>query len=360
MHMVAMGAVISIFAGCAVQAGDQGEAVDATQDPLRIRCDIDCPDTSGTSSGSITSSGGTTTSSSSSSSSSGTYTPPTPITGQPQGLTGGLAYINHDCGFHLNGIIDLALKIGNFYKECLAATDPNCISAGGDAVKGIVNADIWGCSNPTLSLPGFVGGTQTLTMSSDFKSFKVSGEPGWGVGSDGDRGNNSGFGFYHQELVAGAGGVTDLSKSRLFALPAGTACGFHHTQNTPANATLGMGTCMGLDPALGQCPSGWNLKYHFDMQSGDGTTDCNNPANLNSPHCGYFVWCEYQDPNNFCPNGSACEWDAINKGYAVGVASSTYASGADYYGQYCPAGSYRSSYYDDGMSAGQGVSSCTH
>ena len=101
---------------------------------------------------------------------------------------------------------------------------------------------------------------------------------------------------------------------------------------------------MGSDPALGQCPSGWRPRSHFDMSSGNGS----------------FVWCEYLDPSSFCPNGSACELGAASAGYAIGVASDTDASGNDVYGTACPAGLTRSAWFDDGRGAGQGLGSCVH
>jgi hypothetical protein len=94
------------------------------------------------------------------------------------------------------------------------------------------------------------------------------------------------------------------------------------------------------------------------MSSGDGLVDCNDPASLSSAHCGYYVWCEYQDPNNFCQVGSACEQNAVQRGFTIALHSNVDSYGTSLRGAACPAGTYRSSYYDDGRSAGQGLSGC--
>jgi hypothetical protein len=110
---------------------------------------------------------------------------------------------------------------------------------------------------------------------------------------DGDFGNHANAGYYHQEL---AGGVTFPADSTNFVLPRGATCGFHHTRNTNPPST-----CMGFDPANGAvdqhgnplrldfpspgmpgCPNGWFPNKAFDMSS----------------DYGYWVWCEYLDPNN--------------------------------------------------------------
>ena len=270
--------------------------------------------------------------------------PPTPVTGLPQGLTGGLAYINHLCGFTIANVFPVVSAVGGVFPACGSGALPACVLAGASAVKAFIDLGQSWCSDPTINLGGAVAGVQTLSMP-DASHFNISSAPGWSVSSDGDRGNNASFGFYHQELTAAdGGGLTDTSISTRFALPGGTACGFHHTQNTPANSLPGSGTCMGSDPALGQCPSGWRPRSHFDMSSDTGS----------------FVWCEYLDPNGFCPNGSTCELNAASAGYAIGVASDTDAAGNDIYGAACPAGLTRSAWFDDGRGAGQGLGSCVH
>src|SRR5215831_6484605 len=150
-------------------------------------------------------------------------------------------------------------------------------------------------------------------------------------------------GFYHQELVSG--GVTDLTRSASFQLFPGTACGFHHTQATPGL------TCMGLDPAQGLRPSGWAARSHQDYNSG-----------------GSYVWCEYQDPNNYCtdpnappyPNMTVCQALAHESGYSNTISSNTDDTGfAAITNGNCITGWYKSPYFDDGRSSGWGLSFCT-
>jgi hypothetical protein len=163
---------------------------------------------------------------------------------------------------------------------------------------------------------------------------------GFAVRSDGDFGMPSGSGFYHQELVSG--GITRFTSgatpSDQFKLLPGTACGFHHTINTPGE------TCMGFDPAAGQCPTGWVSKKSFDMSSGSG----------------YFAWCEYQDPHQLCaPTGQGFN-DCVNAanyfGMALDVGSNTDATGSRDFSA-CPTGAWSQS-YDSGRSSGQGISWC--
>ena len=111
---------------------------------------------------------------------------------------------------------------------------------------------------------------------------------------DGDFGNWRTAGYYHQELSSG--GVTYPADSTHFVLARGAVCGFHHTRNSNPPST-----CMGYDPAVGAvdahgqplrldwpssgmpgCPEGWRPRKAFDMSS----------------DYGYWVWCEYLDPNN--------------------------------------------------------------
>ena len=136
-----------------------------------------------------------------------------------------------------------------------------------------------------------------------------------------------------------------LAASASFALPRGTACGFHNTRNSPAKAP-GLGTCMGLDPAYGQCPAGWRPRNHFDMSS----------------DYGQYVWCEYLDPKGLCPDGSPCAQGALQAGYAIAIASNTDPTGYSLYGNglACPIGGYRSVFVDAGRPGGQGLGVCTH
>jgi hypothetical protein len=164
--------------------------------------------------------------------------------------------------------------------------------------------------------------------------------PGFKVVFDGDFGNSDGRGFWHQEYV---NGVTDASVSARFNLPRGSTCGLHHTRNSPGK------TCMGFDPAAGQCPAGWVARGGFDMSS----------------DYGYWVWCEYQDPNNLGTGGS---WSAtVPAGLACGVShddggSPGYCLGIDTRNPNglanCPASMFRSGFYDDGRSSGRGLGWC--
>ncbi len=358
IHMVTAGALVFVFAGCIVGSGG-GEKVGEGFEALM--CET-CSSGAGAGTGSSGHTG-VTSSHSSSTTSSTTSTsgslPPQPITGLPQGLTGGLAYFYGVCEFSANVMWP---PTGGFWSEC---TSPY----GSPCVQSILDFTNSGCEILTVGLNATVAGAQTLTMTwngqhvtstySTNTTLTIAGASGWAVGSDGDRGLMGSSGFYHQELSSVAGGITAPSKSTLFELPPGTACGFHHTQSSPPQGE--MGTCMGYDAGARTCPQGWLPKHHFDMSSGDGSVDCGSPStDLRNQHCGYFVWCEYQDPNNFCPAGSACAQAASAAGYAVAIASDVDPNGySTDYGTSCPAGLTRSAWYDDGRSAGQGVGTCT-
>src|SRR5882672_9149537 len=77
---------------------------------------------------------------------------------------------------------------------------------------------------------------------------------GFHIANDGDLGASPNNGFYHQALTFG-----DIQQPGAASLPAGTACGFKHTCNSSRNET-----CMGFDPAKGQCPRGWTAKSASD------------------------------------------------------------------------------------------------
>jgi hypothetical protein len=238
-------------------------------------------------------------------------------------------------------------------------------------VNTVNGGNLLSCGHPNVFRSGSVvaAGTttpvQTLILNPSGTSFSLNAAPGWLTLSDGDRGNSTNFGFYHQELTAPGGGVTDITVSDRFRLPRGAVCGFHHSQNTAYNPPAGrQSTCMGQDPAIGDCPHGWAAKNHFDMSSGDGTASCTNLNGEAGGHCGYFAWCEYQDPNGYCDDDPSCTANARAAGYGFGVSSSTDPSGFESYGggsaasPPCPAGFSRTNFYDDGRLAGQGLSWC--
>lgn len=194
---------------------------------------------------------------------------------------------------------------------------------------------------------GTVDGAATL-LSGGQRSAK----PGWRSFSDGDIVAGTNHGFYHQELLSEGGGITSVSPDRL-VLPAGTACGFHHTLNSPPRD--GAGTCMGIDPGRDSCPVGWIPRRHFDMGSGDGHADCNSLAGLLSGHCHYFVWCEYMDPSNTCKD-PGCLGAAVRTA-TMGIESNTDQSGATLR-PVCPPGTTRTPFFDRGRGSGEGLSFC--
>jgi len=227
----------------------------------------------------------------------------------PQGITGGLSY-------YVSG-------------------DPGTIVDGSFVPGG-----------PGLVVSGSVDGIQTLGDQSGLNS-------GWWLASDGDRGLHEGNGFYHKELLPEGGGSISRTPDR-YILPEGAACGFHHTQNTPAKD--GHGTCMGMDPGQNQCPNGWIARRHFDMSSGNGSFDCRKAEALLQPvACGYFVWCEYTDPYKLCEDPD-CVFRATRR-VTVGIESNTDDTGAALR-QECPAGTIRTSFFDDGRPEGRGLSFC--
>jgi hypothetical protein len=285
----------------------------------------------------------------------------------PQGLTGGIAHVNHDCNVNLAAIALLgarAVGVLNCSGElgCVA----NAVSTTAEVIMAAQGTSFLTCGPPSVFRSGSVtvsGGrpVPTLLLSTDGGSFTVQAAAGWLTQSDGDIGDNRNFGFYHQELTAAGGGVTDVSVSDKFKLPRGTACGFHHTRNTPFNSMAGpQSTCMGQDQALtGQCPNGWSLRSHFDMSSGDGRAACGNLQNRD--HCAYFTWCEYQDPNQLCDNDPQCLANSRTGGFALGISSNVDPNGVEGGGAGnppCPVGFSRVNFYDDGRSAGQGLSWC--
>jgi hypothetical protein len=101
---------------------------------------------------------------------------------------------------------------------------------------------------------------------------------------------------------------------------------------------------MGRDPAS-SCPNGWTARRHFDMSSDTG----------------FFVWCEYQDPNGLCAGQAATDCGANAKfiGYSTGISSNTDQDGrALANGGACPVGWTSTPFFDDGRPSGQGLHWC--
>lgn len=306
-----------------------------------------------------------------------------PVDEEPQGLTAGLAHVNHECGPNIAAYAAVGLTaIGIVACGSLVFTGVDWGAAGNCAqviqgasgtVAAIPQTNFMQCGPPNVFRSGEVlgpNGSQipTLLLDPSGNSFTVQAADGWVTMSDGDIGNSANFGFYHQELRELGGGSTDLSVSDRFKLPRGTVCGFHHTRNTPFDPLVAFrsgkaSTCMGLDPANGSCPVGWAIKNHFDMSSGDGQQPCGNLANQS--HCAYFVWCEYQDPYSLCEGDPLCLARARQVGMGLRVSSDTDPGGAETLildppanDAPCPAGWVRTNAFDDGRSAGQGLSWC--
>jgi hypothetical protein len=180
------------------------------------------------------------------------------------------------------------------------------------------------------------------------------------------------WGFIYQAYVGtvdvpaavGAGG------SDRFPLPKGTACGFTHTSNGGSlqggipNTDPG---CMGYDPLspdpAQRCPAGWQSRYAFDANSENGRQDCSLGLST-QPDCGFWGWCEYQDPRNLCDG--RCLEDAVASGVAINIQSDKDPSGFawctrpdthDTPGCTCYGGSL-SSHFDAGRSWNEGINWC--
>jgi hypothetical protein len=273
-----------------------------------------------------------------------------PVVGYPQGLTGGVSYINHECSLSLGGLLAV---IGGGLSCAAAFSTINwwILPACGGALLGAVGSGVSAesCDPPTEYVTGHVNGFRTLVIDPNGQSFWTLAAPGWLAREEGDLGNNSGYGFYHQELTApsygvGGNGLT-TGPTDLFKLPYGTDCGFHHNQNSPANLQTGVGTCMGYD-AYVSCPTGWQRKTMYDANSSGG----------------YFVWCEYEDPHEICIADPSCLQTAHNMGLACGLGSDTTDGQPGLCGELgqniCPSGWVPSGYFDDGRSSGQGLMVC--
>ena len=231
-------------------------------------------------------------------------------------------------------------------------SNANCVSG----VKGVIRSLPQGLSGGlTYAGMGFWDGGSVAGIATWKWGVGLQSNSGWKTVSDGDRGQPAGVGFYHQELLAAGGGVRSATPDRLM-LPAGTACGFHHTQNSPADLSTGAGTCMGMDPGRNACPKGWVARRHFDMSSGNGSRNCGTADALEHPEaCGFFVWCEYTDPYKLC-TGAGCV-DRATRMATVGIQSDTDATGATLR-PICPSGTTRTPFYDDGRPEGKGLSFC--
>jgi hypothetical protein len=279
---------------------------------------------------------------------------PTPL---PLGLTGGIAYVNHLCDPSIRAVGALVGSLVGL-AACGTSAGFACFGAILGAAGGITAAagtSFLSCGVANVLVSGRVSGlgpsepVPTLMLKPDGSQFTWQAADGWVNLSDGDKGNNQNYGFYHQELKSYGGGTKDLTVSDKFRLPRGTACGFHHTQNTPPQLVAGerTSTCMGNDPASDGCPNGWAVKSHFDMSSDNG----------------YFTWCEYQDPHGLCDTDPQCLVRARANGYAVGISSNTDATGVESGGSLhnapCPSPGYvRTSFFDDGRDRDKGLSWC--
>jgi len=199
---------------------------------------------------------------------------------------------------------------------------------------------------------------------------------GFQVVHDGDSGFASTRGWVHWrfEDPAGAGFVgksdTDPSHADLFILPKGAVCGLHHTFWT-SNATGKDYTCMNYDPgkafpitqafptstSLVGCPPGqtgnaWVARKAFDMSSGSG----------------YWVWCEYQDPNGFSYNHRGLNFGGI----MCGLSHNNTSTGNTLFGTCAGVPAWTGSgppncssgneiprgWFDDGQASGVGLGGC--
>jgi hypothetical protein len=178
--------------------------------------------------------------------------------------------------------------------------------------------------------------------------------PGYAWVFDGDFGASSGDGFYHQRLV---NGVTDPAQASTFVLPHGTACGLHHTHNSPGLTCMGFDAAKGLGldqdgdaPGIPGCPPGWAAKAALDR---------------NSPNR-YWAWCEYLDSNHLSrgnpsvqPLGVACGLshnDRVVGAFGHCMGYSTYSTGSE---SNCPPGMRTSRWRDMGEPSNIGLGFCT-
>jgi hypothetical protein len=284
----------------------------------------------------------------------------------PQGMTGGVAHVNHNCHANLLAYVLAAGKeVGVLNCENALGCVANAVSTTSESIKSAQGTSFSTCGPPSAVFrSGSVSvygrePVQTLELTTDGTEFKVHDALGWATQSDGDLGDNRNFGFYHQELTEAGGGVFDLAVSDKFKLPRGVACGFHHTKNTPPTSDrvhradlsdptnfVWQSTCMRKRIEDEGCPNGWDIKSHFDSRSQDA----------------HFKWCEYQDPNNVCEFDLAyCHANARAAGFALGISSNVDPRGIEGGGTEvppCPVGFSRVNFYDDGRALGKGLSWC--
>jgi hypothetical protein len=247
----------------------------------------------------------------------------------------------------------LCLCFGSFLLLCTAASAQSPLPQG--LTCGLSYAEqkclfLVGCG-PTAPIDNACNGTHTVTIvfsDGDFRHTYPAAD-GYANVFDGDFGNSGGFGYRHQELTTG--GVMDLAKSKDFILPQGTACGFHHTWNSPGS------TCMGLDPAQAfatnpptperGCPSGWTPRRAADANSGGH----------------YWVWCEYEDPNHFSARGFATSVLGLACGIShnnpTGEDRGPVCQGYRPLENLCPDSTTRAGWIDQGRSDGVGLGFCT-
>ncbi len=250
-----------------------------------------------------------------------------PFSAAPEGLTGGLTYTQGDQNV-VTGYVETWNGTAT-ERETSITVDYVASLLPPECYQGVCP---FGCSDPNDP-------TMACSCCTPAYSRILGTAPGWLNVSDGDHGLGEGYGFYHQELTGEA--VTFDDAAGLYSLPAGTACGFHHTQDSPADTQTGLHTCMGND-AYVSCPSGWMKRSHFDDSSGSG----------------HFAWCEYTDPNHLCTTAQ-CVAEAVNAGVTIGIYSNTDETGGTVLrNQACPAGTQRTAFFDDGRSSGQGLSWC--
>jgi hypothetical protein len=161
---------------------------------------------------------------------------------------------------------------------------------------------------------------------------------GYNQKSVGDSGMPSGSGFYHQFWAGPA-----ATQSDRLVIPRGTACGMKQGCFDFGN------TCMGKNPAQ-ECPFGWTPKKAFDLKAPGGC---------------YFHWCEYQDPNNLCPEGN-CPI-IMPQGLTCGLTDNDAGTddsrtgrcyGRRTWNDDCPSGFQRFGFFDDGRKGGHGVGWC--
>ena len=228
-------------------------------------------------------------------------------------------------------------------------------------LAGTVTPTSWHCV-PGLGGPATGYHLSRAVDTGDAYSSWINGSPIAGGTAPGLWGfSYQGFVGSDTQPVAGRTAVSDQ-----FALPKGTACGLAHTELNPTHPTNwpAAPTCMGynpLDPDPAQrCPAGWASRYMFDQSSGNGRQNC--ALGLGTqPDCGFWAWCEYQDPNNRCD--ASCQAFNTANGVATNLFSNTDASGVPTCGaagmDHCPCyGGVRSSSFDQGRGSGQGLGWC--